>query len=641
VTSGGRINSGTFGNPTSGYAYFTTGASADTGSWTLTTNATTNKGLVVKGIASQAASLQEWQNSSGVAVGTVDAVGGFYGTYASFGTNASATTPIIIFKPASSAQTADLAVYKNSAATVLGGRNALAQIYTGSTTTIKGSTTAVTAASASSTTVATYTIGTVNATNPIAVGQLVTTTGFTAETYFNGTFAVTAIGGSTGAWTFTVAGTGFTVASATVLGTVQLPAQVSITASSPGTQGLIVNTPANPTVNIQEWQVNGSLLSYVASSGTIGTSARIVANGATGARVDISTSAVGNIGLGVRAVASQTADLVQYQISDGTVRSKIGPNGRMSFGSPATEINSAILSVSSIFAANPAAVFQGVASQTSDIVQFQVTGGTAVSGITPIGQIYTGSATPVIGSSTVPGFTASQTPTGTTNITFTTVATHGISVGQTVVLSGVTPSGYNGTWIAQSGTTGSTLVLNIGSNPGTITVVGTITASAQSSITPASYTTVGQVIKGVASQNGNLSEWQTSTGSVVSAINASGVAAGNVNSASLGIGYMGIPQNSQSASYTLTAADAGKHIYMTTTGQTITIPANSALALPIGTTFTFINPASVSTSIAITTDTMYLAGAGTTGTRTLAAYGMATAVKVTATTWVISGNGLT
>jgi hypothetical protein len=38
---------------------------------------------------------------------------------------------------------------------------------------------------------------------------------------------------------------------------------------------------------------------------------------------------------------------------------------------------------------------------------------------------------------------------------------------------------------------------------------------------------------------------------------------------------------------------------------------------------------------------MYLGGTGTTGSRTLAAYGMATAVKVAATTWFISGNGLT
>jgi hypothetical protein len=36
-----------------------------------------------------------------------------------------------------------------------------------------------------------------------------------------------------------------------------------------------------------------------------------------------------------------------------------------------------------------------------------------------------------------------------------------------------------------------------------------------------------------------------------------------------------------------------------------------------------------------------LGGTGTTGNRTLAAYGMATAVKVTSTTWYINGTGLT
>jgi hypothetical protein len=50
-------------------------------------------------------------------------------------------------------------------------------------------------------------------------------------------------------------------------------------------------------------------------------------------------------------------------------------------------------------------------------------------------------------------------------------------------------------------------------------------------------------------------------------------------------------------------------------------------------------------SIAITTDTMYLSSAGTTGTRTLAQYGSATAIKVSGVSssgiWVISGSGLT
>jgi hypothetical protein len=38
---------------------------------------------------------------------------------------------------------------------------------------------------------------------------------------------------------------------------------------------------------------------------------------------------------------------------------------------------------------------------------------------------------------------------------------------------------------------------------------------------------------------------------------------------------------------------------------------------------------------------MRLAGAGTTGSRTLAANGVATAIKITSTEWIISGTGLT
>jgi hypothetical protein len=109
------------------------------------------------------------------------------------------------------------------------------------------------------------------------------------------------------------------------------------------------------------------------------------------------------------------------------------------------------------------------------------------------------------------------------------------------------------------------------------------------------------------------------------------------------VGYINIPQNAQTGSYTLVLADAGKHIYHASGAgaATYTIPANSSVAYVIGTAITFVNMSSTSISIAITTDTMYLAKDGTTGTRTLAQYGSATALKLTSTTWLISGSALT
>jgi hypothetical protein len=109
------------------------------------------------------------------------------------------------------------------------------------------------------------------------------------------------------------------------------------------------------------------------------------------------------------------------------------------------------------------------------------------------------------------------------------------------------------------------------------------------------------------------------------------------------VGFRNIPQNAQTGSYTLVLADSGKHIYHASGAgaATYTIPANSSVAYAIGTAITFINLSATAISIAITTDTMYLSSAGTTGTRTLAQYGSATALKITSTSWLISGSGLT
>jgi hypothetical protein len=110
------------------------------------------------------------------------------------------------------------------------------------------------------------------------------------------------------------------------------------------------------------------------------------------------------------------------------------------------------------------------------------------------------------------------------------------------------------------------------------------------------------------------------------------------------VGFRNIPVNSQSAAYTAVLADSGKCILHPSTDATariFTIPANSSVAYPIGTAISFVNMTSQVVSIAITTDTMYLAGTGTTGTRSLAQYGTATALKINSITWIISGAGLT
>ena len=188
-------------------------------------------------------------------------------------------------------------------------------------------------------------------------------------------------------------------------------------------------------------------------------------------------------------------------------------------------------------------------------------------------------------------------------------------------------------------------------------VSGTNTITATAGLAP-TYA-VGQLFMGIAAA--------TNTGATTLNISSVGAGAVQLNGAALAGGEIvigmpfivlvsaatpvfqllyprwGITQNSQSAAYTTVLADAGKHILhpaADTNNRTFTIDSNANVAYPIGTAITFVNMVNTVT-IAITSDTMTLMGAGSTGSRTLAANGIATAIKIASTSWVISGTNLT
>jgi hypothetical protein len=109
------------------------------------------------------------------------------------------------------------------------------------------------------------------------------------------------------------------------------------------------------------------------------------------------------------------------------------------------------------------------------------------------------------------------------------------------------------------------------------------------------------------------------------------------------VGFRNVPVNSQSAAYTLVLADSGKAILHPSSddnARTFTIPANSSVVFPIGTAITFINAVNTLT-IAITSDTLKLANTTDTGSMELDVNGIATAIKIGSTEWIISGVGLT
>jgi hypothetical protein len=98
-----------------------------------------------------------------------------------------------------------------------------------------------------------------------------------------------------------------------------------------------------------------------------------------------------------------------------------------------------------------------------------------------------------------------------------------------------------------------------------------------------------------------------------------------------------IPQNAQTASYTLVLTDVGKHVSITTGG--ITLPAS---IFSTGDNVTLFNNSASNQTITQGSGVTLRAGGSTaTGNRTLGAYGVATILCVAADTFVITGTGLT
>lgn len=107
------------------------------------------------------------------------------------------------------------------------------------------------------------------------------------------------------------------------------------------------------------------------------------------------------------------------------------------------------------------------------------------------------------------------------------------------------------------------------------------------------------------------------------------------------VGFLGAPQMSDQDDYTLALTDAGGHYYhVSGSTHTLTIPANASVAFPIGTVIGIVNEnGGGALSIAITSDT--LRWGSSTGTRSLAANGVASLLKVTSTVWRLTGDGIT
>lgn len=73
-----------------------------------------------------------------------------------------------------------------------------------------------------------------------------------------------------------------------------------------------------------------------------------------------------------------------------------------------------------------------------------------------------------------PGFVINSATSTGSDFTLVTSSSHGYSPGDLITIEGMTPTGYNGSWTAAAGTTGTTIVVTTTANPGTGTVFGLV-----------------------------------------------------------------------------------------------------------------------------------------------------------------------
>jgi hypothetical protein len=200
-----------------------------------------------------------------------------------------------------------------------------------------------------------------------------------------------------------------------------------------------------------------------------------------------------------------------------------------------------------------------------------------------------------------------------------------------------------GNWNIPSPGSGTSLTVNAF---GTTAAVVAMASDGQGQISLAPTTGAGSyaVVLSADSTGGKLNansnsrdlQFQTNSISALKLTTAQVVQATDDGGTFQTVGWRDLPPNSQAGTYTLVLADRGKMIIA---NGNITIPPNASVAFPVGTTIVVAcNAASI--TIAITSDTLTLAGTATTGTRTLVNAGLATMVKWFGTSWLISGPGL-
>lgn len=271
-----------------------------------------------------------------------------------------------------------------------------------------------------------------------------------------------------------------------------------ITTASAATKGLIVKGTASQSANLQEWQDNaGTVLSFVDLNGQLRAQQLGINGTGTGVgyvRFSNPASDVGTRTVVVRAVASQTGNLTDWQNSAGTSLAKITSGGSF------TAVEGLVIGSASFAGVGyngisnptgvttlPSLIVKGIASQTGNLQEWQNSAGNSLASITSAGV-----------------FTLFANDAGAHRTIITTSS------------SGVVFNSTRG-----SGTASNFIIQTDGSERFSVSAGGT------AQFTNTAAAAVAVVIQGAASQTADLQQWRSSTSALTTITSA-----GTINFAS-------------------------------------------------------------------------------------------------------------
>ena len=452
----------------------------------VTARSAGTRGLIIKGAASQTANLQEWQDSAGAvnasmtSLGRLNLGGAGLGSYS---LTIRATDAIILHSPDNTS-----AIKSNTAYTR--GNTGGTPMYLGSIgDTANGVVAITTTSGAGSTSITSFGVNgniVTNLQSASAIGLIVK--GAASQTADLQQWQTSA-GQTNLSVNFGGALQSYIQATADNInsGITSFIAKTSYANVKP----MIVQGAASQTASLMEWQDSaGTMLANVSSSGQFLTPRLTITNGGNivdsagttpyfgfgSNQIVIFTRNAAYKGLVIKGMASQTANLQEWQTDAGIVRSFVTSHGRLGVRLSALASGTESLSVGTLNPTDIGILVKGFASQTAYLQEWQNSAGTMLANVDPSGHISTS------------GFVAL-----------------GINAGIVVGGSYVIRNNY-----------GSNNSINIGNSVSQQT-------AAQVQVTNSAAGIVGLIVKGAASQTAKLQEWQDSAGAVRASINNSGV----------------------------------------------------------------------------------------------------------------------